>query len=490
MKYISVEEAGKKFNLSARSVRNYCSQGRIAGAVLKGKTWLIPIDASKPDRSLSIDNEAIKDSECLIKFINESPTSFVAIKNVSNILLKNEFIELFENKKSSIEKGKKYFFIRNDSSLIAINVGKNVSGESGFNIVTSHADSPCLKIKPECDGKTDIYNKINVSVYGGLILPSYIDRPLAVSGRIITKENDKLVSHIVNYPDLVSVVPNVCIHFNTSINKGYEYNPQVDMQVLYSQERDESPLLKELAKRLKVKNEDISNFDLYLYNKESGIIWGDNKEYISSPRLDDLECVYTSLRGFIEGNNDNNINVLYICDNEEVGSSSIVGADSDFLFRTLKRISKDLKLDFDLLIANSFLVSADNAHAVHPNKGELSDKDNRLYMNKGIAIKYSSSLSYTTDAVSSAIFQKICDNASIPYQFFTNRSDIRGGGTLGKYLLTQVSMLSVDVGLSQLAMHSSYETAGSTDVKYAIKVFKEFYSSNIKIDKDNYEIRK
>ena len=193
---------------------------------------------------------------------------------------------------------------------------------------------------------------------------------------------------------------------------------------------------------------------------------------------------------FKESDNDNSINVLYVADNEEVGSLSRQGADSDFLRSTLKRVCLDLNGQYEVAVANSFLVSADNAHAVHPNKPELTDKDNKAYMNKGIAIKFNAANSYTSDAISSSIFQKICSNAEVPFQFFTNRSDMRGGSTLGNLLLSQVSLMAVDIGLAQLAMHSSYETAGTVDIKYAIKAFKEFYQSKIEIDGNSYKIAK
>ena len=218
-------------------------------------------------------------------------------------------------------------------------------------------------------------------------------------------------------------------------------------------------------------------------------IWGNKKEYISSPRLDDLECVYTSLEAFIKSNNKSSINVFYVSDNEEVGSSSRQGADSDFLDTILNRVCHSLDIDYQVALANSFLISADNAHAVHPNKPFVTDANNKAYMNKGIAIKFNASQSYTSDSISSAIFQEICEQSDVPYQFFANRSDLRGGSTLGNILITHTSLLAVDIGLPQLAMHSSFETAGSNDVFYAIKVFSRFYSVNIIIDGNKYQIK-
>ena len=307
--------------------------------------------------------------------------------------------------------------------------------------------------------------------------------------RLIVKveKNGELIHQVIDFKDLTVFIPNICVHFNREVNNGYAYDMSVDMQAFISS--DGASFLEAIAKRLKVRTEDISNYDLYLYNKQSGMIWGENNEFISSPRLDDLECVYTSTRAFVESSNEDAINVLYIADNEEVGSISRQGADSDFLKSILVNVSNDLSLNYYRVIANSFLISADNAHAVHPNKPGLTDNDNKVYMNKGIAIKFNASNSYTSDGVSSSIFQKICKNASVPYQFFNNKSGMRSGSTLGNVLLSQVSLPSVDIGLPQLAMHSSYETAGTIDIKYAIKAFKEFYSSDIFVDKGKIEIK-
>ncbi len=495
MKYLSISEAAKKFALSERSVRNYCAQGRIPGAVMQGKSWLIPDDASKPERSNGkneeLDNEVVELGYELVNFINKSPVSFFAINNVKELLLANGYKELFENKPSDIKLGDKVFFIRNGSSIVALDIGEEVNKDNfAYHIIASHSDSPCFKIKPECDSKSDIYNRINVEVYGGLIASTWLDRPLSIAGRVVIKNENGLESRLVNLSNHKVMIPNLCIHFNRDINSGYRYDPSVDLQAFLSQELSGKPLKNLLKQSLSVREEDIVNFDLYLYNQEQGYLWGNKKEYVSSSRLDDLECVFTSSNASVKSHNKNAVNVLYVSDNEEVGSSSRQGADSDFLERVLTQVSNKLGIEHSVAVANSFLVSADNAHAVHPNKPGISDPNNRPYMNKGVAIKYNAAQSYTSDAISGAIFQKLCDNASVPYQFFTNRSDIRGGSTLGNILLSHVSLLSVDMGLPQLAMHSSFETAGCKDIKYAIDVFKEFYSSSISINGDNYIINK
>ena len=494
MKYLTIQEAAKKFNLTERSVRNYCAQGRIPGAILEGKSWKIPSDSVKPERSNGKninDDESIKLGYELIDFINKSPVSFFAIENVKKMLNGNGYKELEENKYFELQLGNKVYFVRNNSSLVALDIGEQVNKEySPFHIIASHSDSPCFKIKPVSDSKSDIYNRINVEVYGGLIAPSWLDRPLAIAGRVVVKTEEGIEYRLINLEDNLSMIPNICIHFNRDINNGYKYDPATDLQAFIGQELEGSPLRKLLSEHLDVKDEDIINFDLYLYNHEQGYLWGKKKEYVSSPRLDDLECVFCSTKAIINSHNSTAINVLYISDNEEVGSSSRQGADSDFLETIFKEVSDKLDISYKLSIANSFLVSADNAHAVHPNKPFISDANNKPYMNKGIAIKFNASQSYTSDAVSGAIFQRLCESSGTPYQFFTNRSDIRGGSTLGNILLGHVSLLSVDVGLPQLAMHSSFETAGTIDIKYAIKAFSEFYSSNIEISGNRYKISK
>ena len=493
MKYLTIQEAAKKFNLSERSVRNYCANKRIPGAILQGKSWLIPVDAKKPERTNGkpeeLSDEILKYGYGLIDFINRSPVSFFAVHNTKQILLENGYTELFENVPANIKAGDKVFFIRNGTTMVALDIGENVNGENAnFHIIASHSDSPCFKIKPEADSKSDIYNRINVEVYGGMIPSTWLDRPLSIAGRVVIKDEDGVSSQIVNLEEHIVMIPNTCIHFNRDLAAGYAYDRASDLQAFLGQEQEGQPLRKMVADYLKVNVEDIVNFDLYLYNQEQGYLWGNKKEYVSSPRLDDLECVYTSTQALVQSHNPQSINVLYISDNEEVGSSSRQGADSDFLEVILKEVCSQLGSSYNVSIANSFLVSADNAHAVHPNKPGLSDPNNRPYMNKGIAIKYNASQSYTSDAVSGAIFQRLCENSGVPYQFFTNRSDMRGGSTLGNILLNHVSLLSVDVGLPQLAMHSSFETAGTIDIKYAVDVFKQFYSSEIKYFGNKYKI--
>lgn len=416
--------------------------------------------------------------EQLIDFINESPTAFNAVSNLKKNFLDNGFIELKEDKKFLLERGKNYFLVRNNSSLIAFKIGKDVN-QYCFKIVASHVDSPCFKIKPVSEGKTDIYNKINIEPYGGMINSTWLDRPLSVAGRVLLKENDKLIERIINIKEPFLMIPNLCIHFNRQINSGYAYNYAVDMQPIIGQDNQGNKLLDLLKEELKVYEEQILNYDLFTYNWEKGYLWGKNKEFISSPRLDDLECVFVSFKSFLESVDDKNIDVCVFFDNEEVGSTTNQGANSDFLFNTLKRINFALNYDeedFICSLASSYLISSDNAHAVHPNRNEMTDPNNKVYMNKGIVIKFNASQSYTTDGSSSGYIQDLCQKNHIPYQFFTNRADVRGGSTLGNISSTHLSIKAVDIGLAQLAMHSSFETAGSLDIEYLFELLKAFYN--------------
>ncbi len=413
----------------------------------------------------------------VVNFINESPTAFNAVDNLKKELVNNNFIELLEKEKFNLKKGNKYFITRNDSCIIAFKIGKDVNNDYSFKIVASHADSPCFKIKPNYNNKQDIYNRINIEPYGGMIVSTWLDRPLSIAGRIIIKQDNQIVSKIINIKKPILMIPNMCIHFNREINKGYEYNFARDMVPFIGQDDLGNDILSLVSEELNVNKEDVLNFDLFTYNFEKGYLWGKNDEYISSPRLDDLECAYVTMKSFIDSEDNKNINICTVFDNEEVGSTTIQGANSDFLNIVLRRINNALNFDeetYYCALSKSFLVSSDNAHAVHPNLN-FTDSNNKVYMNKGIVIKFNASQSYTTDAYSSGVVQNICLKNNIPYQFFTNKSDIRGGSTLGNISNTHVSLKSCDIGLGQLAMHSSFETAGAEDILYLYNFIKNFY---------------
>lgn len=417
----------------------------------------------------------------MLDFIADSPSVYHVIENAKKRLSKQGFMELKENDAWEIKPSQGYFVIRNGSSMIAF----YVPGEAfrGFHVVAGHSDSPTFKIKENMEmAVEEKYIRLNTEKYGGMILSTWMDRPLSVAGRIVVRcpKNEPEVC-LVNVDKDLLVIPNLAIHMNRDVNKGYEYNPQTDLlpiMALGGKEDGKKGLLHQIAASAKVDVEDILAHDLFLYVRETGRIFGANKEFILSPKLDDLQCVYTALSGFLDAKPKEYTNVLAIFDNEEVGSATMQGADSTFLQDVLMRISEAQGWghgEYCRKIANSFLISADNAHALHPNHPQKADPTNRPCIGEGIVIKYHGSQRYTTDAVSAAKLKLLCEKAKVPFQIYTNRSDIVGGSTLGNISTAHVSMASADIGLPQLAMHSAVETAGVQDTEAAVKLFGAFY---------------
>lgn len=427
------------------------------------------------------DQNSAKD---MLHFIEESPSAFHAVANLKRRLEQAGFHELSEAQDWLLRRGGSYYVIRNDSSLIAFRLPEQFKG---YHITASHSDSPAFKLKesPELTVEEQ-YVKLNTEKYGGMILSTWLDRALSVAGRVVVKEERGLVTKLVNIDKDLCVIPNVAIHMNRDMNKGFEYNPQVDMQPLFAGAgtgkgagMGKGALLKLAAQAAGVKPEDILGQDLFLYVREKGKIFGENGEFVLSPRLDDLQCVYASVTALLDSSPKDYADICAVFDNEEVGSGTGQGADSTFLEDTLYRIGESLELTGGQqrrLIANSFLISADNAHAVHPNHPEKADASNRPYLNGGIVIKYHGGQKYTTDAVSAAKMKLFCEKAGAPCQSYANRSDIPGGSTLGNISTAHVSVPSVDIGLPQLAMHSAVETAGVRDTEYAVLALKAFFS--------------
>ena len=428
--------------------------------------------------------------EELFQFIENSPSCFHAIVTIRKKLNDEGFIELVEGRSWQIEKGKKYYVTRNLSSIIAFKIPEN--DFKNFHIVASHSDSPTFKIKENAEIEVNNkYVKLNTEKYGGMICSTWFDRPLSIAGRILVKEGKLVKTHLVNIDKDLVIIPNLAIHMNRAVNDGYKYNAQIDMLPLYGDNTSKGSLMKTVAQSVGVEEDSILGTDLFLYNRMRGTKIGANSEYISSPRLDDLECAYASLSAFLSETNSNSASVYCVFDNEEVGSGTKQGADSTLLYDVLRRINMCLgnsEEDYYKLIASSFMVSADNAHALHPNYSDKSDPTNKVYINDGIVIKYNANQKYTTDAVSASIFKSICDSVNVPYQTFTNRSDILGGSTLGNISNAHVSLNTIDIGLAQLAMHSTYETAGAKDVTYLIDALKAFYNTSIEQVEDGQYI--
>lgn len=422
-------------------------------------------------------------SQELLSFLKQSPSCFHAIEQMKTMLVQAGYEELQEAKAWKLEAGGLYFTTRNTSSILAFQVGTDLEQYS-FNIASSHSDSPTFKVKEDAElevrGK---YTQLNTEGYGGMLCATWFDRPLSIAGRVMIKNGTSFETKLVNIDRDLLLIPNVAIHMNREVNDGMKYNKQIDTLPLFS-----GPLAKPgdfdalIASTVGVDKDAILGKDLYLYNRCEPSIWGAHEEYISAPKLDDLQCAFTSLKGFLKAKQSKSINVFVCFDNEEVGSATKQGAGSTFLYDSLQRINHGLGKDQEAYyqaLASSFMLSADNAHALHPNHPEKTDAKNCVYMNEGIVIKYNANQKYTSDAVSTAIFKSYCDACGVAYQSFANRSDVVGGSTLGNVSSTKVSIHTVDIGLAQLAMHSSYETAGMDDTLAMIQVMEEFFNSHV-----------
>ncbi len=416
----------------------------------------------------------------LLAFIDQSPTCYHAIDVIRREL--KDFILLNEGEKWNLQPGGKYCVTRNSSSIIAFTLPE---GEfCGFQLIASHADSPCFKIKENAEVIVrDKYVQLDTERYGGMIMSSWLDRPLSIAGRALIRTAKGVSSVLVNLDRDLCVIPNVAIHMNREVNNGYKFNPAVDLFPLWGTADAKNTFRAEIAKAAGIEEKDLLGADLFLYSRMEGRVWGVKEEFLSAPRLDDLECAFASVEALKAARSGSHANVCCVFDNEEVGSTTKQGADSTFLNDVLRRIVLALgrpEEDYFALLANSFMLSADNAHAVHPNHPEYADPLNQTEMNKGIVIKFNANQKYTTDGVSEAVFHHICEKAGVPVQHYANRSDLAGGGTLGNISGRHVSVNTLDIGLAQLAMHSSYETAGTKDVAYMINGMRAFYETEIR----------
>ena len=415
----------------------------------------------------------------LISFIQSSPTSFHAIETIERELA--GYTALSERDAWRLQPGGKYYVTRNRSSIIAFTLPQGPF--RSFQLIASHSDSPTFKIKENAEVTVrDKYVQLDTERYGGMIMSSWFDRPLSVAGRVIVRKESGLRTVLVNLNRDMAIIPNVAIHMNREVNNGYKFNPAVDTFPLWGSQNAKETFKAEIARAAGAEAKDILGADLFLYNRAAGSVWGVKNEYVSAPRLDDLECAFTSLEAFKTAKQGGHVNVCCVFDNEEVGSTTKQGAHSTFLSDTLRRIVLSLggsEESYFTALAASFMLSADNAHAMHPNHPEYSDAQNMTFMNQGIVVKFNANQKYTTDAVSEAVFHAICEKAGVPVQHYANRSDLAGGGTLGNISGSHVSINTLDIGLAQLAMHSSYETAGVQDVDYMIRGMRGFYETEI-----------
>lgn len=420
----------------------------------------------------------------LLSFIDRSPSMFHAAHTITSELESNGFTYLDQTSNWNLEKGGKYYVTSNQSAVIAFVVNSTSIENEGFKIVGAHTDVPGFKIKPSPQMNTETYIKLNTEVYGGPIINTWLDRPLSAAGRVALK-GDNILRPTIKLVDLerpLLIIPNLAIHMNREVNNGVKLNTQKEtLPILtYVKEKLEGNIiLEEVAKKLGVPTSDILEMDLFLYPTEKGCMVGLKDEFISTARLDDLSMVYSGLYALLNTPSETGINVLAAFDNEEVGSTSKQGANSPFLGTLLERIAVSLgksREEYFRALAHSFIISADVAHLLHPNYPEKSDPTNKVLPGNGPAIKLSANCSYTTDSDSFGVFANLCKINNIPYQVFVNRSDERGGSTIGPVTASHLGIRSVDIGTPMLSMHSARELMAADDFIHTTSSMKAFYS--------------
>ena len=425
----------------------------------------------------------------LLSFLSESPSCFHAVENLRNLLTEAGYTELTETARWELHPGGKYFTTRNGSSILAFRVPEGRI--RGFMMAAAHSDSPGFKVKEHAEKVSAGCVQLETEKYGGGLLATWFDRPLSVAGRLLVRQDGKLVTKLVNIDRDLLIIPSVAIHMNRAANDGWKIQPNIDTLPLYGSEDAKDSFMGTAAAAAGVEKENILGSDLFLYVRQPGTVLGAQEELIAAPKLDDLECAWSLMQGFLAAEGSEAIPVCCIFDNEEVGSETKQGAASNLLRDTLRRIA--LSLDFDeegylQMLGGSFLVSADNAHAQHPNHPEYADSLNCPRMNGGIVVKFNANQKYTTDAVSCAVFRTVCEDAGVPVQVYANRSDMAGGSTLGSIANTKVAVPTVDIGLAQLAMHSCYETAGAQDLDSLVTMAKTLFSKALWAEDGTYRI--
>ena len=429
-----------------------------------------------------MDQKYIESTLELMDFIQDSPSCYHVVANAAAMLENAGAIRLDEKNAFDIKAGNCYFVVRNSSSLIAFRMPEEKP--TGYSIVAAHTDSPSFKLKenPEISSG-EAYTTLNVEAYGGMLMAPWFDRPLSIAGRAFVKEDDGRISErLVNFDKDLCQIVNLCIHQNREANKGYEYKVQKDMLPVIAGGKHQGAVKTLVAELLEVDEEQVLDTELFLYNRMNGSIWGLDDEFFSSPKIDDLQCAFSALKAFIncEDSSSSKIQMVALFDNEEVGSSTKQGANSDFLWHLTHRIGCAMDWSFDercAIQAGSFMLSADNGHSLHPNYPEKCDPTNKPLINGGVLIKYAGNQKYTTDAYSGSFLKSILKDAGVPYQVFFNNSNVTGGSTLGNISTTQFSIPTVDIGAAQLAMHSPYETAGTMDTFNLTEGMKAFYKA-------------
>lgn len=415
-------------------------------------------------------------SRDLLHFIAKSPSPFHAARGIKTAFVYDHAIELREEDDWELSPGHKYVVTRNGSAVIAFTLPQEMPRD--FRVIAAHCDSPTFRIKENPELADGPYVRLNVEGYGGMIMSTWLDRPLTVAGRVVVREKGNLAVRLISAGKPLLVIPSLAIHMNREVNQGYRWNIQKDLLPLYGMKGGQISFMDVVAAEALTQKEKILGYDLSLVPLTPGTVWGAEDEFISAPRLDDLQCAFAAFRGYTMGPKEKHISIFALFDNEEVGSLTRQGAASTFLADTLTRLCAALGLSEAqklAMLARSFLISADNAHAVHPNYAAESDPVNRPVLNGGIVLKFNAQQKYCTDGLTAARFRALCEDAKVPVQVFTNRSDHAGGSTLGNLSQAQVALPSVDIGLPQLAMHSAYETAGAKDTAYLVLAAAKFF---------------
>lgn len=413
----------------------------------------------------------------LLHYIKKSPDCFHAVDTLSKLLDAEGYTPLTEGG-WELAPGGKYYTVRNGSSLIAFRVPE--TAPKGFLLTGSHSDSPCFRLRDHAE-LNGAYTRLSVERYGGGINASWVDRPLSIAGRVLVKQGNRIETRLVDLEKDMVLIPNVAIHLNREVNNGAKYDPARDLMPLYGGK--DASFKRELAAKLGCASEDILATDLFVYNNQDGVIWGPEGEFISAPRLDDLACVFACTQGFLLARERDFVPVLAVFDNEEIGSGTKQGAESMFLPDTLQAICQALGLsaaDYRRMLTQSMMLSCDNGHGLHPNHPELADANEAPILNGGVIIKHSPR--YATDGLSTAVFAELCSRANVPVQHYSNRPDQMGGSTLGNIANTKTGVSTVDIGMAQLAMHSSFETAGSRDVDAMIRAVKAFHEASLTVE--------
>lgn len=419
----------------------------------------------------------------LTAFLNSAHSVYHAVEALTCQLQEAGYLRLREQESWNLIPGGKYYLIRGGTAFVAFQIPQGTP--KGFMISASHSDRPTFKIKENAE-LTGAYTRLATEKYGSMLMAPWLDRPLSVAGRVMVETENGIESRLVDIDRDLLLIPNVAIHMNRQANDGYKWNPAVDILPLLSGKEAAGKFDSLLQQQAGGK---VLGHDLYLYVRQNASVWGMENEFLSAPGLDDLECAWCCTQGFLKATESDSIPVLCVFDSEEVGSSSVQGAASDLLETVLQRICRGLGLELSQMLSQSFMLSADNAHGLHPNHPELADSANAPIINGGIVLKFNANQRYTTDGLSAAIFRTVCARAGVPVQTYCNRADIPGGSTLGNISLAHVSVPSADIGLPQLAMHSCYETAGVRDVGYLVKAMTAYYSTHLTLSDRGYTLK-